>query len=249
MQDKFKDIEKEFEQLKRKFWLREISRQEFIAGLERLRLRDEEGRFWTLGAKSSRWYYFDGKKWVQSEPPSLSDKKAICIHCGFENRLEAEVCVRCGGSLGEREDIYRKGGQELDETLPEFSFPGEERSEGRGKNMEIFLARKSANFTFRSLNLLSFLFFSATMGFLMGIVIGALVGATNFFSGVAKILPSFFQEIQGNLLGGIVYASFGGLLGLVAFGFLGVCTACIINLISSLVGGIKIQIEKIDRRD
>ena len=71
MQKKFKDVEETFEQLKRKFRLREISRQEFIEQLERLRLKDEEGRFWMIGVRSGKWYCFNGVDWIQSDPPSL----------------------------------------------------------------------------------------------------------------------------------------------------------------------------------
>jgi len=101
MDKSFAQVNEAFEALKTKFQAGEISRQEFIDEMKKLRIRDDEGRFWMIGAQTGKWYYFDGKDWVQSEPPSQKDKAAICIYCGFENKLEAIACARCGGTIGE----------------------------------------------------------------------------------------------------------------------------------------------------
>lgn len=249
MGNKFKDIEKEFEQLRKKFRLQEISREEFIKGVEKLKLQDEKGQFWMIGAKSGRWYYFDGRGWVQSEPPSILEKRAICIHCGFDNDLEAQVCVRCGGSLEKSEGSSRQEDHKLHEPSSESSdFVNNEKRKGRGSKKQFF-EKGRANFLFRSLNPYSFLLFSAMMGLLAGIVLGAIFGATSFFAKMTKIFPVFFQEIQGNLLGGIIYAILGGFLGLVLFSLCGFCIAFLINFISSLVGGIRVYMERIDKID
>lgn len=238
MQRKFLDAEEEFGQLKRKFRLGKVTRQEFIERLEKLRLKDDDGRFWMIGAKSGNWYYFDGKNWVQSEPPSLADKKAICIYCGFENKLEAEVCGRCGELLGE------EAGKMKTQPKLEASFQASPVYIREEREKDFAERREGAHFIFRSVNSVSFLIFSATAGLLAGIILGSLIGATNFFSGIVKSLPAFFQETQGNLLGGIIYAVLGGIVGLAGLGLLGFLNALFINLISSLVGGIKIHFEK-----
>lgn len=100
MQEKFKNIEKEFLKLKHKYRHEKISEREFKDRLKRLRLNDKNGRCWTIGARSGKWYFFDGKKWVESKPPTLQEGKAICIFCGYENNLKNEACDYCGGSLG-----------------------------------------------------------------------------------------------------------------------------------------------------
>jgi hypothetical protein len=229
MHKRFEDVENEFDQLKKKFRLGNITRQEFIDQLEKLKLRDDEGRFWMIGAKSGKWYFFDGKGWVQSEPPSITEGKAICIYCGFENELKVEVCARCGGSLEEKDE----------------AMPSQDRNRERTDDMSReAVEKKGFDFIFRSLDLLSFLVFFGAMGLLLGTILGAFIGATNYFAGIVKILPSFFQETRGNLLGGIIYAFFGGLSGLAGFGLFGACSALFINLVSYLVGGIKIQVEK-----
>jgi hypothetical protein len=101
MEKSFAQVNEEFEALKTRFQAGEIPRQEFIDEMKKLRIRDDEGRFWMIGAQTGKWYFFDGKDWIQAEPPSQQDKAAICVYCGFENKLEALACARCGGTIGE----------------------------------------------------------------------------------------------------------------------------------------------------
>lgn len=101
MAKSFNDVENEFSELKRQFRFKMISEQEFKDRLKKLRLNDDKGRCWTIGARTGKWYYFDGDKWIESKPPSFEDGKAICIYCGYENDLEAEVCEYCGGNIDE----------------------------------------------------------------------------------------------------------------------------------------------------
>ncbi len=75
MDIQFKGIEQAFNDLKKKFQAGEISRQEFVEEMKKLRLKDGQGRFWMIGAQSGKWYYFEGKDWIQSEPPSQAEKK------------------------------------------------------------------------------------------------------------------------------------------------------------------------------
>lgn len=247
MKKRFKEVEEAFGHLKRDFRLGRISRQEFIDRLERLRLKDEEGRFWMIGVRSGKWYYFDGKEWVQSEPPSVKDEKAICRYCGFENRLETERCTRCGRSLGVRRDFYRSD-RKQGEYSQEFPLRSKEEKGWEERSEEAFEEETGANFIFRSLSPLSFLIFLGTIGFLAGIIIGAFAGATNYFSGIVKFVPSFIQESKGNLLGGLIFAGLGGVFGFMVFGLFGFLNALLINVISSFVGGIKINIEKIGKK-
>ena len=99
MSNSFHDVAATFIGLKEKFQAGEISRQQFIDEMKKLRLKDDQGRYWMIGAQTGKWYYFDGNDWIQSEPPSQKENKAICIYCGFENKIEVEVCARCGGNL------------------------------------------------------------------------------------------------------------------------------------------------------
>jgi hypothetical protein len=47
-------------------------------------------------------------------------------------------------------------------------------------------------------------------------------GAAGFFSGISKVLPEFIATLQGTLMGGLIFAGIGGVLGfgLVGYGIL-----------------------------
>lgn len=246
MEEQFKEAEKSFAQLKKKFRQGKISRREFIDRLKNLRLKDGDGRFWMIGVKSGKWYYLDGKEWVQSEPPSIMDGKAICIYCGFENKLDTEVCARCGGEMEEKEAFERELDDKFTEATQDLTYFRDEDEKGRKeeKDDSYIEDEKWANFVFRSISPISFLAFWGTIGLLLGIVLGAFAGASNYFFGIVNIMPGFLKSIQGNLLGGIIYAGLGGALGFALFGLIGFFEAFIINVISSFIGGIKIHIEK-----
>jgi hypothetical protein len=95
----FRQVESEFKSLKNKFTQGIISDREFKDRLKKLRVDDKKGKCWTIGARTGKWYCYDGKKWVESQPPSLQEGKAICIYCGYENELENDMCDYCGGNL------------------------------------------------------------------------------------------------------------------------------------------------------
>jgi hypothetical protein len=242
MEKEFKNIEQEFERLKREFRQGDISRPQFIDGLKKLRFKDEEGRFWMVGAQSGKWYYYDGETWIQSNPPSLQEGKAICIHCGFENRLEAEVCARCGENLAEKDKYCPDCGSRIED--PQLGCPYCSQPEVPGEAEEgLFQEKRSDYSVVRFLNPLSSLIFFGTVGIFVGLILGAFAGTTDLFQTVVILLPAFFKHIQGTLLGGIMYAVLGGILGLIFLGVFGFLFALFYNFVSSFVGGIKIRLD------
>ena len=96
MTDQFREAEATFSLLLEKFKEKKISQQEFADSLKQLRIKDDEGRFWVIGAQSGKWYAFENGEWIEAKPPSQMERRAICISCGFENDIEAESCARCG---------------------------------------------------------------------------------------------------------------------------------------------------------
>jgi hypothetical protein len=66
----FSDVEKRFRELKARLDAGAIGEQEFEVELRRLQVLDDQGRYWMIGAQSGLWYYYDGEKWVQGEPPA-----------------------------------------------------------------------------------------------------------------------------------------------------------------------------------
>lgn len=243
MEKQFKKLEQEFSQLKKKFWRGRMSRQEFIEELRKLPLKDRQGRFWMIGAKSGKWYYYDGKNWIQSKPPSLKEGKAICIYCGYENNLEDEVCAGCGQNLADKQALSPISNQKLAEPSGDFPFYGKKERSLKNKQNELEIDKEESYFIFRSLNPLSIFFFMGTAGVFMGILGGVLLGATDILGQIAVAWPLFLGELQGTLIGGIVYAFLGGIIGFVGLGVSGGILALFINFISSFVGGVKIRLD------
>lgn len=64
----FQDLQRQYDELREQFDADEISEQEFKDKLEGLQLKDEQGRYWTIGALSGKWYRYDGRRWVQETP-------------------------------------------------------------------------------------------------------------------------------------------------------------------------------------
>jgi len=286
MREKFEEIESQFQELKKKFKLKKISEREFRYRLKKLRLDAPDGRCWTIGARSGRWYYFDGDKWIEADPPSLQQGKVICIFCGFENDIHSEVCEYCGGRLDSKQMrcpecgfVLESPGQtcpvceitsdkhekkektEQEERTDDFSQTSwdeiEEMDEQRDQDEEMIEKEEVAietvmdlnepNYIARFINPSSFFLLFGIFGLIVGLSLGAVVGATSLFSDFIATLPEFFSTLQGKIHGGLLFGLFGGLLGLLFLGLVGFLTAVFVNMILSLIGGIKLRIDKIEK--
>jgi len=256
MKNRFSGVLEAFNTLKTRFQANEISRQEFIDEMKKLRIKDDEGRFWMIGAQTGKWYYFDNKDWVQADPPSLKEKKAICVYCGFENRLEAEVCARCGGNIGERPALCPKCGVKLHKpfvTCPRCGAGltvevGAPEGKPSGQRSEVGLAEWKGTYVLRSVQPTSMFFFGGILGLLVGIIGGAFAGATGYFSKSLTFLPPALADLQGKLLGGAIFGLLGGVLGFLVVGYLVFLKAVIVNFILSLIGGLKFQVQPVSKK-
>jgi hypothetical protein len=251
MNDRFRDVKSDFERMTGRFRSGEISRHEYVESLKQMRFKDEEGRFWMIGAQTGKWYYFDGSGWVQSSPPSLGEKKAICIYCGYENDLESEACAGCGGRVAPGNESPDEGecpacGSPLDpETgdCPSCTASGVPEP-GDPARAETPRMAGEGEYIVHSVQPLSYLWFWGGMGIVIGILSGLLAGATSFIPGVADALPAFFKDMQGQLLGGMVYAALGGVAGFALFGAAGFLVALLANAILSFTGGVKMRMTR-----
>lgn len=227
MSSPFKDVERAFQSLRRQFREKEISRREFVDRLKKLRLRDGQGRFWMIGAQSGKWYFFDGRDWVLSDPPSEDSGRTRCLGCGLENEGGTEICARCGEPLKTKEADGHREAEEpsLEEEEALFENAGE-------------------SFVLRRLSAFSFFFFGGATGLILGLIGGVFAGASDFFSGMAKILPEALGTLQGTLMGGVVFAVLGGLLGFVLLGAIGYLLAQLFNGISAIVGGFHVKLDR-----
>jgi Tol biopolymer transport system component/LysM repeat protein len=64
----FRELQRRYDELREQFNEGEITEEEFRESLEGLQLKDEQGRFWTIGAQTGEWYRYDGRTWVQETP-------------------------------------------------------------------------------------------------------------------------------------------------------------------------------------
>jgi len=67
----FARVEAEFRNLRLAFDESRITREQFVAALKALTFL-HGGRYWMIGANSGEWYVYDGRTWVQAEPPSVA---------------------------------------------------------------------------------------------------------------------------------------------------------------------------------
>jgi hypothetical protein len=232
MTDPFREAEASFSRLLARFQEQKITPQEFSDSLKRLRIKDDEGRFWVIGARSGKWYAYENGDWVEAKPPSQKEKKAICIACGFENDLEADFCARCGSRPGEG-----------DPGAPEVAYdfgagPGDETPAG---DAAAPVAAAGGEAVIRSLDIRSFFWFFGVLGLFTGLVLGLLAGVTGLFASVVSHLPGFFVEHQGDLWGGLSFSLAGAVLGFVLGGAFGAGAAAASNGVLSLVGGLRFR--------
>jgi len=251
MDNTFSDVVEAFNTLKAKFQSGEISRQQFIDEMKKLRIKDDQGRFWMIGAQTGKWYFFDGKDWIQADPPSLKEKKAICVFCGFENKLESEVCARCGGTIGEGPALCPKCGAKLEKPFMTCPRCGAgQAAEAAAVHAQPVAARPAGaapewkgSFVLRSVQPASMFFFGGIFGLLLGVISGAFAGATGYFAKSLTFLPGALANLQGKLLGGAIFGLLGGVLGFLVVGYLAFLLAVIMNFIFSLIGGLKFHVQ------
>jgi hypothetical protein len=66
---KTEEIEKLFHELKNSFRGGTINEEEFQGEIRDLFFQDAEGNYWTIGAKTEKWYRYEDDDWVQDSPP------------------------------------------------------------------------------------------------------------------------------------------------------------------------------------
>jgi hypothetical protein len=241
----FRDVENAFQALRRQFRERQISRREFIDQLKKLRIRDNLGHFWMIGAQTGKWYFFDGKEWVLAVPPVEEEVKKIkCFACGLENEAGEEHCERCGESLEEKEAACPKCGGKLESIYQKCPACSPRAEAGAYTEIELLKGTEGGNFVFRRLNPASLSIFTGGTGLLLGIVVGAYAGASGYFSGLAGGLPEFLATLHGTLMGGIIFAALGGVVGFALLAGLGYLQALLFNAIASIAGGFKVTLDK-----
>lgn len=65
----FRKSEARYAELRADLAAGRINPDKFRTGLNELRVQDPTGAYWTIEGQSGRWLKWDGKAWVQAEPP------------------------------------------------------------------------------------------------------------------------------------------------------------------------------------
>jgi len=255
---RFQIVESNFERLHQKFIKGQLSREQFAESLRKLRLFDDHGRCWMLGAQSGQWYFYDGKKWVKAEPPADSRETKSCPVCGYDNDVQAEVCSRCQSSLTEGPARLAcpgcgrllAEGQSICPACGATVRADENQNQAKDQSQPVGGKKINEETDLWYLNAadpLSFLLFFGGLGILLGILFGLMAGATEFFPGLPALLPAGLQEMQGNLVGGLVFSFLGGLLGFLIMAAGGFILAFLINASIYFFGGPGFKLQRARR--
>lgn len=256
---RFRAVELSFYQLSKQFRRGEISREQYAEALRKLRLLDNEGRCWMIGAQTGRWYYYDGQKWIQSEPPEDGRGSVLCPNCYHQNEPEARTCQACGTVLVKTSTkiVCLNCGNLIDPALKicpycETEVYGQAEVAQTGeKAAESFPETWPAEASWvylRSVDRVTFLLFSGGLGIFLGVLFGLLLGSTEFFPGFVASLPAFLKDMQGKLVGGLVFSLLGGVLGFILAALSGFILALLINAAIYFFGPPGFRLEKIKKR-
>ena len=66
--DRFRRAEDDYFRLKGQFATGRITHQQFEQALQALMIEDDQGRHWSLGVDTGKWYRHDGQAWVETDP-------------------------------------------------------------------------------------------------------------------------------------------------------------------------------------
>jgi len=250
MRDPFKNAAETFEELKTRFQSGDLSRQQFIDEMKKLRIKDAQGRFWMIGAQTGKWYYFDGRDWVVSDPPESKDKGPVCLFCGHENKEGDMICGRCGGNLDGPADPALDRCPDCGGPLekPLLTCPRCRPQDPGEKTVEIVrlddpLPGRDGDYILRAVKPASLFRFLGAFGALAGAAYGVFAGATGSPPATAAAsLPAAILDQQGRLLGGIIDGLAGAAAGFLLLGLAGLFLASLGNLLLSAGGGLKIRL-------
>lgn len=65
----FREVDRRYDELKRKYDAGTLSADAFDAQLRELMIQDDQGRWWAKSRDGGQWNYHDGSNWVRGTPP------------------------------------------------------------------------------------------------------------------------------------------------------------------------------------
>jgi hypothetical protein len=68
----FQEVEKTYKELQAQHGSGKLNDAAFETEVGKLRMQDEQGRWWQIGVQTGEWYMHDGQKWNKAKPPAPS---------------------------------------------------------------------------------------------------------------------------------------------------------------------------------
>ncbi|KAB2858594.1 MAG: hypothetical protein F9K46_11720, partial [Anaerolineae bacterium] len=103
---RFREVEQSVQILRDQFKQGQITRAQLETELRRLMVLDDQGRWWTLGVDSNRWYRFDGREWIPDAPPQTGSQPVAAgqgvrgNYVPTETNVQAPVAAAGVGAFG-----------------------------------------------------------------------------------------------------------------------------------------------------
>ncbi len=104
---RFHEVEQSVQILREQFKQGQITRAQLETELRRLMVLDDQGRWWTLGVDSNRWYRFDGREWIPDAPPQTGSQPVVAAMQGVrgnyvptETGVQAPMAAAAVGAFG-----------------------------------------------------------------------------------------------------------------------------------------------------
>ncbi|MGQ9618414.1 MAG: zinc-ribbon domain-containing protein [Candidatus Aminicenantia bacterium] len=238
MINKFKEVEKIYKELKEKKERGEITKDEFVAELQKLIFKDEYGRYWALGITSGKWHYHDGSRWIPAKPPYQDENVIICPYCGFANPENSLICIKCEKELQKPAEV----------TCPRC---GKEIPDGAGVcpycNFILVKPKESEEIVFKikRIHEFSFAIFLGGAGLVLGIIFGALIGVLSSFP-FFDFFPETINATRGHFMGALIFGVGGAISGFLSLSISGLLISIFTNSIIFLFGSPKIKISRKD---
>lgn len=98
-QNQFQHAEDEYFRLKGQLAAGRIAQEQFEAALKNLMIQDAQGRYWTIGGDSGKWYVHDGRTWVEAPAPTTDPSTAPTVLAApkASRKSSPAVWITCGG--------------------------------------------------------------------------------------------------------------------------------------------------------
>ncbi len=191
------ESEREFEILRKQHQSGQLDDAALTAELKRLVVHDEETGYWMIGARTGRWYWFDGQQWMPRQPPAPESLVAEDVSRPPLSAQPAQAST-ARSSLGTVTSTSAQTSTTVEQTITQEAASTPATSSPAGTP----LAASSAALPY--LQRMLFVAAAGTLGAFLGVLLAYIVGFFCRPDTSAKLLTCLFVQ----------FAFFGAGLGL-----------------------------------